>query len=210
MTTNETNEIRITDLAEPVLTDFQKMAIEYGETQTVDLTLDAVLTAAVDATGLDDFGPDDFRERLDLWVREPDEDSDRLGLGRMVLFGNVVRYASNRLRIVDLLKQHPEIRDVEITAPVIVIGIPRSGTTNLVNLLGSDTRFRSMPLWESYEPVPDPREAPGPDGVDPRWTRCNDAWQAMVTSTPLIAAMHPMEPDHIHEELELQLSNFSS
>ena len=158
MTTNETNEIRITDLAEPVLTDFQKMAIEYGETQTVDLTLDAVLTAAVDATGLDDFGPDDFRERLDLWVREPDEDSDRLGLGRMVLFGNVVRYASNRLRIVDLLKQHPEIRDVEITEPVIVIGLPRSGTTNLVNLLGSDTRFRSMPLWESYEPVPDPRE----------------------------------------------------
>ncbi len=202
--------IRITDLAEPVLTEFQRMAIDYGETQTVDLTVDAVLTAAVDATALDDFGPDDFRERLDLWVREPDEDTDRLGLGRMVLFGNLVRYASNRLRQIDLLKARPEIRDIEITAPVIVIGLPRSGTTNLVNLLASDTRFRSMPLWESYEPVPDPRESPGPDGVDPRWTRCNDAWQAMLASTPLIAAMHPMEPDHIHEELELQLSDFSS
>ena len=122
----DAKEIPFLELApEPVLTDFQKMAIEYGETQTVDLTLDAVLTAAVDATGLDDFGPDDFRERLDLWVREPDEDSDRLGLGRMVLFGNVVRYASNRLRIVDLLKQHPEIRDVEIGGAALRIGLAR-------------------------------------------------------------------------------------
>ena len=34
----------------------------------------------------------------------------------------------------------------------------RSASTHLVNLLAADTRFRSMPLWESYEPVPDPRE----------------------------------------------------
>jgi hypothetical protein len=203
-------DIRIEDLAEPVLTDFQRAALDFGETQTVELTVDAVLQAAVDATGLSDFGPDDFRERLDLWVREVDEDPDRTGLGRMILFGNVVRYASNRLRVLDLLRQHPEIRDIPIEKPVIVIGLPRSGTTNLVNLLAADTRFRSMPLWESYEPVPDPRESIGPDGVDPRWTRCNEAWEAMRASTPLIAAMHPMEPDHIHEELELQLSDFSS
>jgi hypothetical protein len=204
------NDIRIDDLAEPVLTDFQKAALDFGETQTVDLTVDAVLQAAVGATGLSDFGPDDFRERLDLWVREVDEDPDRTGLGRMILFANVVRYASNRLRVHDLLRRHPEIRDLPVEKPVIVIGLPRSGTTNLVNLLGADTRFRSMPLWESYEPVPDPREAVGPDGVDPRWTRCQEAWEAMRASTPYVAAMHPMEPDHIHEEIELQLSDFSS
>jgi hypothetical protein len=203
-------DIRIDDLARPELTAFQRAALDFGETQTVDLTVDAVLDAAVAASGLDDFGPDDFRARLDLWVREVDEDPDRTGLGRMILFGNVVRYATNRLRTVDLLRRHPEIHDVEITRPVIVIGLPRSGTTNLVNLIGADTRFRSMPLWESYEPVPDPRETPGPDGVDPRWTRCQQMWEAMRTSTPHVAAMHPMEPDHIHEEIELQLSDFAS
>ena len=93
---------------------------------------------------------------------------------------------------------------------MIVIGLPRSGTTNLVNLLGSDTRFRSMPLWESYEPVPDPQESVGPDGVDPRWTRCQQAWEAMQVGAPFVAAMHPMEPDHVHEENELMAPDFSN
>jgi hypothetical protein len=40
-------------------------------------------------------------------------------------------------------------------------------------LNGADQRLRSAPLWESQEPVPDPNEAPGEDGIDPRWHRCN-------------------------------------
>ena len=67
-----------------------------------------------------------------------------------------------------------------------------------------------MPLWESYEPVPDPAEPVEVDGVDPRWTRCNGMWEAMRATVPHVAAMHPMEPDHIHEELELQLPDFAS
>ena len=93
---------------------------------------------------------------------------------------------------------------------MIVVGLPRSGTTHLVNLLAADSRFRSMPLWESYEPVPNPEEPSEVDGVDPRWTRCEGAWQAMQAAAPLVAAMHPMEPDHVHEEIELQLPDFSS
>ena len=204
------DEIRIDDLADPQLNDVQRMGLEYGESQTTELTVDAVCAAAVERTGLHDFGPDDFRERLDLWLSEMDADPERTGLGRMIMFGDCVRYASNRLRIADLLARHPEILDVEIEAPVFIVGLPRSGTTNLVNLLAADSRVRSMPLWESYEPVPDPREEPGPDGVDPRWTRCQQAWEAMQAGAPFIAAMHPMEPDHVHEELELMLPDFSS
>jgi hypothetical protein len=204
------NEIRIDDLAAPVLSDIQRAALEYGETRTVDLSVDNVLQHAIDTTGLDDFGPDDFRDRLDLWLREPAEDPDRVGLAHLSLFGNVTRYAANRLLVHDLLKRHPEIRDIEIVRPVIVVGLPRSGTTNLVNLLAADQRFRSMPLWESYEPVPNGREPALVDGVDPRWTRCEQAWQGMKTIVPHVAAMHPMEPDHIHEEIELQLADFSS
>jgi len=205
-----THEIRIDDLAAPVLSDLQRSALAYGESQRTDLTVDAVLERAVGATGLDDFGPDDFHERLGLWLSEMDEDEDALGLARLVLFGNAMRYATNRLRIADLLRRHPEIHDVPIERPVIVVGLPRSGTTNLVNLIGADQRFRSMPLWESYEPVPDPAEPVEVDGVDPRWARCNGMWEAMRATVPHVAAMHPMEPDHIHEELELQLPDFAS
>lgn len=203
-------KIRIEDLANPVLTDMQRAALDYGESQHVDLTIDAVLGAAVAATGLDDFGPEDFHERLGLWLSEMEADDERTGLGRLGFFGDCVRYAKNRLRIHELLQRHPEIHDVKIEKPVIVIGLPRSGTTHLVNLLAADQRFRSMPLWESYEPVPDPNESVGPDGVDPRWQRCENAWQGMQMSTPLIAAMHPMNPDHVHEELELMMPDFTT
>jgi len=205
-----TTEIRIDDLAAPVLNDMQKMGIDYGETVHTELTVDAICEAAVAKTGLDDFGPDDFRERLQVQLDSINGDPDRTGLGRMLVFGDDLKYAVNRLRIRDLLKQHPEILDIEIEKPVIVIGLPRSGTTNLVNLLAADSRFRSMPLWESYEPVPDPNEAVGADGIDPRWTRCQEQWEAMQAGAPFIAAMHPMNPDHVHEENELMAPDFSN
>ena len=204
------NEIRIDDLRTPVLNDMQRMGLDYGETVHTELTVDAVCAAAVAQTGLSDFGADDFRERLELQLDEMNADPERTGLGRIMMFGDCVRYASNRLRIRELLKQHPEILDIPIEKPVIVIGLPRSGTTNLVNLLAADSRFRSMPLWESYEPVPDPSEETPTDGVDPRWTRCQGQWEAMQAGAPFIAAMHPMNPDHVHEELELMTPDFTS
>jgi len=205
-----TNEIRIDDLAVPVLTDIQQLGLDYGESKRTELSVDAVCAAAVARTGLDEFGPDDFRVRLGVQLAEMDADEDRTGLGRLLFFGDCVRSAANRLLIHDLLARHPEIRDIEIERPVIVVGLPRSGTTNLVNLLAADSRFRSMPLWESYEPVPNPNEPAEVDGVDPRWIRSQKAWDAMQAGAPLVAAMHPMEPDHVHEEIELMGPDFSS
>jgi len=202
--------IRIDDLAAPVLTEAQKQALAMGERTEVDLSVPAVLAAAVERTGLEDFGPDDFRERLALWLSEMDEDPERTGLGRMVHWNDCVRYAANRLRMHDLLERHPEIHDQEIHQPIIVVGLPRSGTTHLVNLIAADQRLRSIPLWESQEPVADPLEKPGPDGVDPRYKRSAESWEMLRSNSPLIAAMHPMEPDHIHEELELMCPDFTS
>jgi hypothetical protein len=206
----ETGDIHIDDLASPVLSDVQRMGLEYGDTRYTPLTVEAVCEEAVVRTGLDEFGPDDFRERLGVQLGEMDADIDRTGLGRMLMFGDWARAAANRLRIHHLLRSHPEILDVRIEAPVIVIGLPRSGTTHLVNLLAADSRFRSMPLWESYEPVPNPEEPVVVAGVDPRWTRCQAAWEAMQAGAPLVAAMHPMDPDHVHEENELMAPDFSN
>ena len=203
-------KIRIDDLRAPVLTPAQRAALAYGERTPVSLTVDSVLGAAVERTGLEDFGPQDFRERLALWLSEVDDDPERTGLGRISVWNDCVRAAANRLRIRALLKEHPEIADVAIERPIIVVGLPRSGTTHLVNLIAADARLRSLPLWESQEPVPDPRERPGADGVDPRYARSARGWEMMRANSPLLAAMHPMSPDHIHEELELMLPDFSS
>ncbi len=199
-----TDIIRITDLGAPVLTDIQRFARQYGNDHPVALDEGSVLAAARERTGLTEFGDDSFRDRMNLWLADINADSNRSGLGRRMVFDYCVRYASNRLRLVDLLERHPEIGDVEIAAPIIVIGLPRSGTTHLLNLLSADPRLQSLPLWESYEPVADPRELP-----DGRYARAEQEWQQMQMVAPYTAAMHPMDPDHIHEEIELQGADFA-
>ncbi len=203
-------KIRIEDLRTPVLTDIQKAALAHGENNPVDLGLKAVEAAAIERTGLEDFGPGDYRERLGLWLSEVDEDAERTAIGRFGVYNDCVRNTASRLLVLDLLKRHPEIHDQRIERPIIVIGLPRSGTTHLVNLIAADQRLRSMPLWEGQEPVPNPKDEPHEDGTDPRWARSEAGWQGMKLASPLIASMHPMNPDHIHEELELQLPDFTS
>ena len=203
-------DIRIDDLAEPRLNEAQRAALAWGETQPVELRAEAVLAAARARTGLADFGAPDFRERLELLCQEWDGDRELTAMHRAVLFGYLMRYASNRLLIEDTLRRHPQILEEKIDRPVIVTGLPRSGTTHLVNLLAADARFHSLPLWQSYEPVPLPGEGPAADGRDARYARCAAAWEGMKQVTPLLASMHPMEPEHIHEELELMGPDFAS
>ena len=205
-----TNVISIDDILAPQLTEIQKNLIAYGDATPIVLSETAVLDAARQHTGLNDFGSDDFRQRLNLLIDEWNDDPGISNLWRLTLFGYVTRYASNRLLIEDTLKRHPEIHNEVIDRPIIVAGLPRSGTTHLVNLIAADMRLQSLPLWESYEPVPLPGEAMLPDGTDPRYQRCADAWAGMQQTSPLIAAMHPMNPDHIHEELELMGPDFAS
>lgn len=203
-------KLRITDLRDPVLTEAQQGYLNHAEQTSWELTVEAVLSAASAATGLDDFGPADFEERLAVWLDEIDSDDNRSAYTRMLVFVLSVKYASSRLRVQDLLNRHPEIHDVEIAAPVVVTGLPRTGTTNLVNMLAADDRFRSMPLWEADEPVPVPGEGPGPDGLDPRFKRCQAGWETFQGTNPYLAAWHPMNPEHIDEDMSLMQLDFSS
>src|SRR5690625_117367 len=202
--------IRIDDLHTPRLDEVQREALDQGEGLVVDLSVDGILERARAQAGLDDFGPDDFRQRLELLVDEWGSDPDIYGLHRQVLHDYLVRYASNRLLIQDQWRRHPEILNEEIRRPIIVAGLPRSGTTHLVNLLAADERLHSLPLWEACEPVPRPGEVATGDAGDPRHQRCAEAWEGMQATMPLLAAMHPMDPDHIHEELELMGPDFAS
>ena len=160
--TDGANDIRIDDLKSPVLTPMQKMVIDGFAGVEVEFTEDAVLDEAQERTGLSDFGPDDFRERLAVWCQAADEDADLGPMGQVRFFGDMVRYASNRLRFHDLVKRHPEILEIEIRKPIIIAGLPRSGTTHLLNLIAADARLRSLPYWESLEPIPDASVTPGP------------------------------------------------
>ena len=204
------DEIRITDLSRPQLDDTQRAAMAWAENLTIELSVDSVLGQARQTTGLLDFGPEDFIERLGLLCDEWSSDHELTALGRLTLRNKLVQHAGSRLLIQDSWTRHPEILDIAIERPIIVVGLPRSGTTHLLNTLAADPRLRSLPLWESYEPLPLPGEPSTGDENDPRWFRCQKAWEGMQSVTPHLAAMHPMNPDHVHEELELMGPDFAS
>src|SRR5262249_42682471 len=139
------SDIRITDLAHPELTDEQRAAIARAAAVPVTLTEEAVLEAAPRQTRLDDFGSDDFRLRLRVWLATVNEDERMNAVGRLGLYANCVRFLANRLKLTALLARHPEIRDVPIRRPIIVAGLPRSGTTHLLNLITTAARTRTLP-----------------------------------------------------------------
>jgi hypothetical protein len=202
--------IDITDLLTPVLTPEQHAALEATAAHPVTFSSSAILDAASAATGLRDFGPPDFLDRLQVWLTSIDEDTEASSVTRMSLFQMCVRYASTRLRLEDFLKRHPEARDVVIDRPIVVAGLPRSGTTHLLNLLSADRRLRSLPWWEAIAPVPDPRDGDAGTQPDPRWTRAEAGWVQQDAMLPHMKAMHEFSPDHVSEDVELQAIDFSS
>ena len=203
-------KILIEDLRAPVLTADQKRLLQEAADNPVRLTEEAVLAAASERARLDDFGSDDFRERLRVILDEVASNDNATELVKTTFFHKSVACATTRLQARDLLARHPEIHEVEVYRPIIVAGLPRSGTTHLLGLIGADTRLRALPFWESNQPIPFPWERPGADGADPRYRRSEQAWERLQRVNPMIAPYHPMDPDHIHEDLDLQSPDFST
>ena len=200
----------ITDMRSPVLSDVQKAALAGAAQEEFDFSSEAILAAAKKQTGLDDFGSMDFVERLDLWCECVEEDEFLSAVGRAALWSMFLRYASDRLRVEDICKRHPEILDIKIDRPIIVAGPPRSGTTHLLGLLSADERLRSLPWWEAIAPVPTAEDEPTIDEPNPRWTRAQAGWEQQEAILPMMSYMHEFSPDHISEDIELQALNFSS
>jgi hypothetical protein len=200
----------IEDLTDPVLTETQQGILDQLEGLAVELDPAGLIGEAVAKTGLDDFGAADFRPRLDAYAGAADADSGNTNLNRMILRNRIVRLLSQRLLLTDLLRRYPEIHDIEIDKPIIVVGLPRSGTTHLVNLIASDTRRRALPYWESQEPFPRPGDGPDVNGVDPRFARSAAEHEGAQVMTPLIQAMHDRFPQAIEEEVEILDLDFAS
>src|SRR6478736_1154435 len=97
-----------------------------------------LMAAATEATGLDNFGPDSFREGLDVYCSSLTEEAQLSDLGTVALQGTVTASLVNRLRVIDWAEQHPAVLDETIDSPVIVIGMFRAGTTFLSYLLDQD------------------------------------------------------------------------
>lgn len=204
--------IRLDDLAHPRFTETARSILDMMDEAGASITLEPapLMESAVAATGLKDFGPPDFAPRLDLLCRSL-RDEARLNnagiLAQSMLLSGLLR---NRLLLEDLLRQHPEIREEKIDRPIIICGLPRTGTTHLHNLMGSDPSLRSLPYWESVEPVLAEKERPPAGAPDPRLERTATALGFLDIAMPEFKRMHEMTVDHVHEEIQLLAIDIST
>ncbi len=122
----------------------------------------------------------------------------------------LLQFLKNRLLVQDLLARHPEIHDLEIERPIIICGLPRTGTTHLHNLISSDPALRSLPYWESLEPVLPDAEQPAPGAPDPRLGRTAFGLEMLGAALPYFNRMHEMTVHHVHEEIQLLAIDLST
>jgi hypothetical protein len=149
----------------------------------------ALLERAGVQTGLSDFGTDSFREGLDILVAALDREARLNELGRTAMDTQLVDLLANRLQVEHWYRQHPEIDDQEIAAPLIGIGLPRTGSTALACLLGEDPAVRSVRNWEAMWPCPPPDAATV--ATDPRLQKAQASMERRARVFPRMTAMLP-------------------
>ena len=196
-------DIEIPDLREPQRDADEQQIYDMAVSMEVDLAPAALLAAATRRTGLTDLGDPTLVDRLAAQVAAVDADEGLSGLGRYLIRRRLVGLLAARQRFEDFVRRYPEALEVPLEPPIIVVGLPRSGTTHLVNVLACDTRLRSLPWWEIAEPTPVLGDGPGRDGVDPRYLRMLADYEASRQMSPMTALMHDRPPSSIEEECEL-------
>jgi hypothetical protein len=170
----------------------------------LSLEPDALMAAAVAQTGLDDFGDMSFRPRLDVLCTALRTEAGLSPAGVAGQFGSLVGLLRNRLLIEDVVRRNPSVLAQPVARPIIICGLPRTGTTHLHNLMSADPALRSLPYWESLEPLPPP------GGPDDRRERTAQSIEFLNTAMPHFTRMHEMTVDHVHEEIQLLAIDFST
>lgn len=117
-------------------------------------------------TGLDDFGEGPWRDGLTVLCDALNREAHLNEIGVMVHESRSAHLLRQRLAVVDWCRRHPEIDTQAINQPVVIIGLPRTGTTALAHLLAADPDSRSLRTWEQSAPTPPPETAT--ETTDPR------------------------------------------
>lgn len=151
-----------------------------------------LLEQARRATGHDDFGDDGFREGLERLVSSVRRQGRLNAQGEAIFQGQIVDLLARRLEIEHWYARHPEIDEEEITAPLIGLGLPRTGSTAFSCMLAADPAVRSLRNWESQMPCPPPEAATEHD--DPRIAICAQRMAFQDQLAPRLKAMLPLSP----------------
>lgn len=171
-----------------------------------DLSPELLERVARRKTGCDDFGSLWYRTPLNKLCESYDQDVDLKFIGRVVCRGALVNALTNRLLVQRELQLDPGIRDESIRRPLFVLGLPRTGTTLLYNLLSQDPACRPLLHWETMTPAPSPR--PETLAHDPRIARARKHVRQINRLFPEYATMHRLTAEGPEECAGLLMTAF--
>jgi hypothetical protein len=171
------------------------------------LSEESLCATARRRTGLGDFGDEAFREPLRVLIGSLEAEARLSPFGRAYARTLLVQALVNRLRLQRDWTRHPDILDEKIRQPWFVLGLPRSGTTLLLNLLASDPAHRWLAFWEAREPSPPPtRET---YATDPRRRRALRYVAVLDYLAPTLLAMHEFDANGPEECFPLLANTFA-
>jgi hypothetical protein len=181
------------------------------------LDVDSVVATARKRTNLEDFGDEHFRETLAVLIDSLERDAALHAIGRLTARRQIVDLLSTKLRVRDLLERQPEILDAPVSRPIVILGMPRTGTTILQRVLAQDPSLRSLPYWEALFPLPDGDAAQRPqpnvpdwNAPDPRIAKARQSLKILHYAAPLMLSMHEMEAEAPDEEIWLLAVDFAT
>ena len=170
-----------------------------------DLT--AVLADAQRKEGLTDWGPGDFEPPLDVLLADY-ADADLNAVGTHIIRSGLVHSLRIRLRTQEWIRRHPEILEERVVAPIVVVGMMRSGTTLLQRLLAADNRLHCAYGWEVVEVAPKLEYDFGT--ADPRIAVSEMREAKSRELAPDLFAIHPMYAREAEEEIVFLADAFLS
>jgi hypothetical protein len=160
------------------------------------------------ATGLEAFGEGSFHEGLERLIRAVDSEARLTEAGAAAFDTQLIQCLSQRLQVEDWYRRHPEIDEQPIVAPLIGLGLPRTGSTALGCLLGEDPGVRSLRNWEASAPCPPPDRRT--QNTDPRIEIARRMLERRAERFPRMQAMFPSYPTAPTECHGLQALDFKT
>jgi len=172
---------------------------------------DRLMSAARRGTGLGDFGDDRFLEPLRVLCDSLEAEAALNLVGRFNVRLQLFGLLRTRLRATRLRSRHPEILETPVERPIVIVGLPRTGTTFLQRLLAQDAGLRHLPYWEALAPLPlKDCEHPPQRAADPRVRRAEQSLAFLHRIAPEMISMHEMETSAPDEEIWLMAASFAS
>jgi hypothetical protein len=167
-----------------------------GEREDVGTAAD-LHASATKITGLSDFGPDDYRDGLDVLLESYARDADLTPLGRRAKRSLLRGALVARLLSEAAWRAHPEHAAVGIERPIFVTGLPRTGTTALHRLLTADPAHQGLEMWLTQAPGPRPPRETWES--NPVFQRIAEGFERHHIAHPEFMGVHYMAADQVEE-----------